>query len=173
MATKKRDPLLTAARLMLTLCMGLAAIVGGAMIVLIPVILLQQGEVLTELAVKGTGEGVIAALCIVLALVAAMVFCAFDWLRQLRRIVDSVAAGDPFVPENATRLSRMGWLTVSVELLSIPIGGIGHWVTSVVRDATVDFGISVSGVLLAMVLFILARVFRRGAEMREELEGTV
>jgi hypothetical protein len=34
-------------------------------------------------------------------------------------------------------------------------------------------GISFGGFLLALVLFILARVFRKGTEMREELEGTV
>ena len=30
-----------------------------------------------------------------------------------------------------------------------------------------------SGVILVLVLFVLARVFRKGTEMREELEGTV
>jgi hypothetical protein len=41
------------------------------------------------------------------------------------------------------------------------------------RGNDVDFGLSFGGVLLALVLFILARVFRKGAEMRAELEGTV
>ncbi len=34
-------------------------------------------------------------------------------------------------------------------------------------------GISGNGLLLMLILFILARVFRKGAEMRAELEGTV
>ena len=42
-----------------------------------------------------------------------------------------------------------------------------------VADLRADFGFSGGGLLLMLVLFILARVFRRGAEMREELEGTV
>lgn len=34
-------------------------------------------------------------------------------------------------------------------------------------------GIDASGILLVILLFILARVFRKGTEMREDLEGTV
>jgi hypothetical protein len=41
------------------------------------------------------------------------------------------------------------------------------------KDADFDFGVSLGGLLLALTLFILARVFRQGAAMREDLEGTV
>ena len=112
-------------------------------------------------------------LVVAACLVVVVGSLAFVWLRQLRRIIDSVALGDPFVPENAERLQAMGWLTVGIELTAIPVGGIGTWITSVVDDATSDFTISPGGVLLAIVLFILARVFREGTRMRGELEGTV
>ena len=36
-----------------------------------------------------------------------------------------------------------------------------------------DFGFDGGGILLILILFILARVFRHGAAMREDLEGTV
>ena len=36
-------------------------------------------------------------------------------------------------------------------------------------EASFDFG----GLILILTLFILARVFRHGAAMREDLEGTV
>ena len=70
-------------------------------------------------------------------------------------------------------MSNRGWLTIAIQLLAIPVNGIGSWLESAVKQATVGFGISLSGFLLALVLFILARVYRRGAEMRAELEGTV
>ena len=41
------------------------------------------------------------------------------------------------------------------------------------EELTADIEFSLTGVLLALVLFILARVFRHGAAMREDLEGTV
>jgi Fe-S cluster assembly ATPase SufC len=34
-------------------------------------------------------------------------------------------------------------------------------------------GLDMTGILLVIILFILARVFRHGAAMREDLEGTV
>ena len=40
-------------------------------------------------------------------------------------------------------------------------------------DISIDASISLSGILLVLLLIILARVFDRGAEMREELEGTI
>ena len=41
------------------------------------------------------------------------------------------------------------------------------------RAGQVWLALVLGGILLALVLFILARVFRKGAEMRAELEGTV
>ena len=38
---------------------------------------------------------------------------------------------------------------------------------------TIDAGLDLSGIVLVVVLFILARVFRHGAAMRADLEGTV
>ena len=35
------------------------------------------------------------------------------------------------------------------------------------------FNVELTGILLTLILFILARVFREGSRMREELEGTV
>lgn len=108
-----------------------------------------------------------------LALVAVMAALGFLFLRLLRRIVDSVAEGDPFIPENAVRLDRMGWLAVSIQLIAIPAGGLTGWIAHVGRVPPVDVGLSVGGILLALILFVLARVFRRGAAMRDDLEGTV
>lgn len=176
MTASKRDPLLTSARWLVIFCQGLALIVAGAVILGVGVVLVAHDQVLAKLAEHTTGASgweVLAAISLIMALVAGMAAMAFLWLREMRRIIDSVAGGDPFVPENADRLQKMGWLTVAIELTSIPVGGIGAWITSVVKDATSDFGISLGGVLLAVVLFILARVFREGARLRGELEGTV
>ena len=38
-------------------------------------------------------------------------------------------------------------------------------------EVTAD--VSANGLLLVLVLFILARVFKTGAQMRDDLEGTV
>ena len=74
-----------------------------------------------------------------------------------------------------TRLSRTGWLVLAIQVAAIPLGAVVLWLSERVKsvDADVDIGFSGNGLILALVLFILARVFRHGAAMREELEGTV
>jgi ABC-type microcin C transport system permease subunit YejB len=70
----------------------------------------------------------------------------------------------------------MAWLSVIIQLLSIPVGIVGVMLEQASADAAsvnVDADFSINGLLLALVLFILARVFRTGAQMREDLEGTV
>jgi len=86
-----------------------------------------------------------------------------------------VALGDPFAPINAKRLTYMGWLTAATQLLSVPIGVLAHSLGISLRNIVghPEFGAGLGGVLMALLLFVLARVFREGARMREDLEGTV
>ena len=183
--TAKRDPLLTAARLMLAAFIAVLGLVAAAIVLAIPVVLAFQGQVLAEIAAKGVkvGPEIIGAILIVLAGVAALLALGVYFFLLLRRIVLSVGVGDPFIPENAERLSRMGWLILAGQIASIPVGAMVLWIASLIEDTPAashvhadvhsDFGFSFSGLLLMLVLFILARVFRCGTEMREELEGTV
>ncbi|QGN54743.1 DUF2975 domain-containing protein [Novosphingobium sp. Gsoil 351] len=183
--TPKRDPLLTAARLLLMVFIGVLGVAAVAALLVIPVVIVFQARVLAEIAAKGveTGPEMIGAILIVLAGIAVLLAMAVWFLVLLRRIVLSVGTGDPFIPENAERLSRMGWLVLAGQIASIPVGALVLWIASVVEDSPAaehahadlhsDFGFSFSSLLLMLVLFILARVFRRGAAMREELEGTV
>lgn len=176
MTTFRSDPLLGIARGTLTVLMALTAVVFAALIAAIPIVIYNQATILAEFAKNEPGlahpETIGAILGIILfgGLVAVVIWL---FLRLLKQIVDSVASGDPFVPENADRLKKMGWLTLIGQLVTIPGGLLGMWIESVSKDTHIEMGISLSGLLLALVLFILARVFRTGATMREELEGTV
>ncbi|CAM3969125.1 DUF2975 domain-containing protein [Novosphingobium lubricantis] len=176
MTLRPSDPLLAAVRVMTGIAMALAALVALATLLGAPAALVA-GDALSAAIASETGHptpaGAIPAIALLLAFIGAMATCAFLFLRLLRRLIDSVGQGDPFIPVNADRLARMGWLTLGIEVLSVPAGGIGEWLAGQFHDATSDFGISMSGILLALVLFVLARVFRLGAAMREDLEGTV
>jgi hypothetical protein len=107
------------------------------------------------------------------------------WMFLLTaRIIDSASTGDPFVTGNADRLMLIGWLLVAfiaIQFLGnrilhqfmenlaaehhMPISAIGK----------IDFGSDISpvAILAILLIFVLAQIFRRGAEMRAELEGTV
>lgn len=172
----QRDWLLTSARVLVTICRILVITVGLILIAAMIGILFQQADVMHQLVEQRVGVPtwqVLTAFELAIGFIVAMIACAQDWLKQLQRLIGSVSDGDPFAPVNAERLTRMGWLTVAIQLLAIPVGGIGHWLESAVKEATHDFGISLGGFLLALVLFILARVFRHGTTLRAELEGTV
>jgi hypothetical protein len=176
-AGTRRDPLLVAARVVITLLLALLALGGAALLIGIPALITVKADVLSALARHSghpVSEDLFTQICATMALLAVVAGLAFEFLRQLRRIIDSVAAGDPFAAANADRLTRMGWLTVAIEVLSIAVGALSHWIDIMVRGGgRPEFGVGLGGVLMALLLFILARVFREGTRMREDLEGTV
>lgn len=111
---------------------------------------------------------------------AVMGIVGFFFLGQLRKLLEGVANGDPFGSDNARRLTVMGWLTLAANVLAMNVGGFGTWfavLTHPQNPVTVinpqSLGFNPTGWLLALVLFILARVFKQGASMNLDLEGTV
>ena len=120
----------------------------------------------------------VAALVGVMLIGLAIVTMLFFFFDKLRRIIGTVGEGDPFQPANAARLNAMAWLTVGVQLSFLPAAALGMELAKFAddlkgADIRIDGGMDLEGILLAIVLFILARVFRHGAAMREDLEGTV
>lgn len=180
MSIRPKDPLLTAARLVIGFFAIMAGIAIAAVTVAIPAMLLNQDRVLAVIHGKGVqvGSELFGAALVLLACLIAFMALVIWFLLLLRRIVDTVGEGDPFVPENADRLARMGWIAIGTQLLMIPAGAMALWFADIFKDVEdvqidQDVGISGGAIVLILVLFILARVFRRGTEMRDDLEGTV
>ncbi|MEJ5979429.1 DUF2975 domain-containing protein [Novosphingobium sp. PS1R-30] len=174
----KRDPLLTAARGVISLLLILLALTGLAMLIGAPLLGLWRDGVVAELTRRSghaVAPSVVTEICAILVLSACIMGLAFQSLIHMRRIIDSVALGDPFAPVNAARLTRMGWLTAATQVVSFPIGVLLHSLGLSLRNIVghPEFGAGLGGILMALLLFVLARVFREGARMREDLEGTV
>ncbi|WP_324262222.1 DUF2975 domain-containing protein [Altererythrobacter sp. H2] len=175
-----RDPLLLAAQGLLwffigALCFALIMVGIG-----LPAAAIFQDRIIAEAAAKGITAGPELVGAVLLVMVAVFVFLglAVYFLMLLLRIVGSVKEGDPFIAINAERLSRMGWIALASQLATIPLAAVVLWIDELVGDVEdvhidTDLGVSGEGLLLVLILFILARVFRKGAEMRDELEGTV
>lgn len=180
MDTIKRDPLLLAAQGLLWFfiaALGLATVAVG---LAIPVAAIFQDQIVTEAAAKGitAGPELVWAVLGLMVAVAAFLALAVYFLVLLLRIVNSVKQGDPFIADNAERLSRMGWIAFASQIAMLPLGALSMWIAEITRDIedvhiSTDMGLNLEGILLVVILFILARVFRKGTEMREELEGTV
>ena len=94
-------------------------------------------------------------------------------LKRLLAIVETVRAGDPFVAANASRLQAIAWALLALQLLGLVIGAIGKAISTPAHPVDLDTGFSISGWLAVLLTFVLARVFAEGAQMRDDLEGTV
>lgn len=181
MTSLAKDPLLSVARAVIFVLMAAMGIAAVGVVVAIPAIAIMQDKVILEMTEQlGTvaPPEVIGAIMIILVFVAIMLAMIVIALRMLLRIVDTVAAGDPFVPRNAVRLVRMAWLMLGVQLIQAPILGLATYIKDLAdeggkQDIDVAISLDFSALLLVLILFVLARVFRIGAAMRDDLEGTV
>ncbi len=90
-------------------------------------------------------------------------------LRRLLAIVDTVRVGDPFILDNARRLDAIAWCVLALEGLRLIVAAIAAVVWEPGRIDAFSF----APWLAVLLLFVLAGVFAHGAQIREDLEGTV
>ncbi len=171
------DSFLRNVRRLLTVMLGLCILGAIGFLAAIPFIFAVTNGFFDPDQVEPAAE--VAAfewVAALMALRAMMSAIGFFFFRHLRRIVDSVSHRDPFAPVNAGRLRNIAWLVLAIQLLAIPMTSLAIWFDAAPYEPNVHHGsdgISLGALLLALILFILARVFRTGAAMRDELEGTV
>ncbi len=177
MSTAKSDPLLLAGKIITYIGQALMAIAATAIVVALPLITFFQDKIQVEWReeMATTADFPTLALIAILLIAAVFVVLTFIFLGKLRDIILTVGEGDPFVPENAERLTLMAWIMLGLQLLAIPAVAIAIYLTKVLEntDASMDAQLDLSGIILVIMLFILARVFRHGTAMRDDLEGTV
>lgn len=174
MATVTKDPLLMIAKGIIYFMLGMIAFAGIIVGICSPGVLIFGGEFADAATIELTMNARLLLAAFLLA-VAGVLFLGFRFFLHLLRIVQSVGEGDPFVPANADRLTAMAWLMLAINVISVPLAGFGVYIASMAGEnpGNVDAGVDFGGLLLILTLFILARVFRKGTEMREDLEGTV
>ena len=172
----KPDRLLFVTRLILTFLIWFTLAAAIACTLLIPIAIFKHGAVVRDLAGSGIQAGALPWMVLLLLLGIAMAVLGFFFFRLLRRIVDSVGEGDPFVPVNADRLRAMGWLSLGLQGVIVAATPLMLWFDALPQKPNVhqgDSGFSIGALVTALLLFVLARVFRVGSQMREDLEGTI
>ena len=93
-------------------------------------------------------------------------------LTRLVALVRDAAAGMAFTTANAVRLRMMGWALLAINIADLVYG----WVSIRASEASGEYygwSLSLTGWVAVPLLFVLAHVFREGAAMRQDLEGTV
>ena len=94
-------------------------------------------------------------------------------MRKLLAIIASVEEGNPFIRANAIRLKAIGWLMVGLQIVGVPLAIAAGKAADMFGESDTGWDFSLNGILAILLVFILAGIFERGAEMREELEGTI
>lgn len=176
MSTLRTDPLLGLAKALLTFTMVMLVIGMVGIGIGFAAIVAMHDLVVAKLVANGGAGSSYWLILALLPLLAGLLMASYRFAEKLRAIVRTVEEGDPFTPVNAERLRAMAWISVAIQIVSLPVGILGSMIeeaTDKAANVNVEAGISTNGLLLALVLFILARVFRTGAQMREDLEGTV
>jgi len=119
------------------------------------------------------GSDLFLHFCIGLGSIVALLVLCLMFLRHLARLLRSAAGARPFTHANAQRLQRMAWLMLAMEVLSIIIGVYASWMGPDFAWMEVGGGMSITGLIAVLMLFVLARVFAAGAAMRDDLDGVI
>lgn len=169
------DPLLTIATFIVWFLLGIVAFAGIAVAIGAVTMLLYGFGVFPDIQDPELPRSMGWAVAGLLAAIAGLLYLGWRFFRHMLGIVKSVQEGDPFAPANADRLTAMAWLMLAINVLAIPVAGLGVWLAKTFGEepGTVEVGADMGGIVLILTLFILARVFRHGTAMREDLEGTV
>jgi hypothetical protein len=175
------DSLFTFGKLVASVVQAICGVAGIVTLLMIPGAILAGMDMLPELLgfndspLVETSAISVVGIAIMLTLILAALFRFFG---HMRAIIDSTKNGDPFTPANADRLKAMAWLLLAAQVLAIGVGMLRLYLANNIPGSSGGerLGISLYDLkefVLVLVLFILARVFRHGAAMRDDLEGTV
>jgi len=179
-----KDGVLTATRGILYVLIGLILFASTVVFFCLVGIAIGSDAVTSEILQKYASNDTAGLKWIIVTLLAAVVFALFlavTFLYKMVLIVKSAGEGDPFVRDNAARLRSMAYAAIGIQGFMVGIVVFAEWILRKLGEAKPDVEIifntnldfPLTGILLFLLLIILARIFDRGADMREELEGTV
>jgi len=113
----------------------------------------------------------VPALRLWMVLALPMIAAVHILLSRLLEMVETVRTGDPFVPENATRLKTIAWCALVNELLRLAYGVMAATLNA--AGSNIDWKFDAYGWLGVVLVFVLARVFEEGTRMRQDLESMI
>lgn len=90
---------------------------------------------------------------------------------RLLAMIETVRAGDPFVPDNAVRLKTIAWCLLAVQIAHL-MGGVMAAIMNA-AGSNIDWSFSATGWVAVVLVFVLARVFEEGARIRADLDAMI
>ncbi|MEQ8322339.1 MAG: DUF2975 domain-containing protein [Rhodospirillales bacterium] len=173
MSKQARNSMAAVMTVLVTIVMWMTAIIGVVFLASVgaAIFAFHNGGSIDALNVSVTDgteslPALVAGLIGGLVVIPAIIYVCI----QLRRILATLAEGDPFVPENAARLTRVAATIAITQLLRIAVA----LVIGLSFDQT-KLGLNLDLIAWASVaaLFILSQVFREGTRLRDEEKMTI
>ena len=157
------------------LVIGVTIAVLAALLVSFKPELLSRFTAVKDLRLDPAWVGPVYAAALVAADLAGV--CTLIIVQRLRRIFQTLTAGDPFHPDNVRRLRVVGITLAVLELGRYAVAGLAAAVLSErARDGGIDLpdgSVNLTAWFAVLVIFVLAEVFREGARLRRDAELTI
>lgn len=164
----RTDPLLTAARVLLyVLLAGVILTTFFSIFGLVVYIAAQLSKLFLVLDA--------AAWRPVVGHLLGLIALGLIWssVQSLLGMIGTVECGDTFDSANAHRLEKIAGNVLGLQLLGMLAALLGSPIGGDINGFDIGIDLSPGGIAVVLLLFILARVFRQGAMMRDDLQGTV
>jgi hypothetical protein len=148
--------------------------VGVGLVVAIPASFVfepQFGQFFSKRPPRIDPTWLLPVLRIWIVLALPMVAAVHVLLSRLLAMVETVRTGDPFVPENATRLKTIAWCVLITQLLELSFGAMAAAMNA--AGSNIHWKFSLTGWVAVVLLFVLAKVFEEGTLMREDLKTMI
>lgn len=124
--------------------------------------------------VEASVEGVVPGQLLISMVGVVVFFAGFAFVcNQLSRILSTLAEGDPFVPENGPRLTRIAIAVAAIEIIRTATVLIGSTLVDLGDNMRPSINVNLAAWGAVVVLFVLAQVFREGTRLREEEKMTI
>lgn len=183
-AKGEEDIVLKSARLLLAFFRLVVIFASIILVLSLPIMAIFGQDILAEVGEKFVDVPPTAVLWVSAGFVFVMLLImllSYFTIDRLRKVLASVREGDPFNRTNGVRLRGMGIAIFVIQILTGVLGALIGVIISLLGEVkegeqmvvSGEFGLSLSGILLVLLLIVLARVFDRGADMRDELDGTI
>lgn len=166
--------MLASTKWLLKLCNVLNWIAVGCLAVVLVVALVDLAPLSDQLVARFGSHAAQArwSLVAICALAPPAGIATHRIMTRLVAMIDSVVAGSTFHPDNVGRIQTIAWAMLVLQLLDLVFGAISVSLSTVTREYF-GWSLSFGGWLSVLLLFVLAQVFRQGAAMQADLEGTV
>lgn len=151
--------------------------IGAALFTFLLMLLLvapDQFKETFERAFEGprSADAVLIWLKLVCASVIPVAVAAHLIFTRLVAMLRDTQAGAAFTETNAKRLATIAWALLAINLVDLAFGQVSVW-ASETSGEYFGWSLSLTGWFAVPLLLILARIFKEGAIMRDDLEGTV